>query len=114
RFSESATFLSPFRDNERVLTRSRIHRTWLIAGILLLVGGFAGSGPVAGAVDELSWIALALAILVFAAKLGGEVAVRIGQPAVVGEILAGVLLGNLPGLETLHWFATDTYLDVLA
>ncbi len=36
---------------------------------------------------------LTLAAMLFAAKLLGEAAERIGQPAVLGELLAGVLLG---------------------
>src|SRR6185312_12259796 len=38
---------------------------------------------------------LALALLIVAAKAGGELMGRIGQPPVLGELLAGVLLGNL-------------------
>ncbi len=38
---------------------------------------------------------LALATLLAAAKLGGEIATRVGQPAVLGELSAGILLGNL-------------------
>jgi Kef-type K+ transport system membrane component KefB len=38
---------------------------------------------------------LALIALLAAAKLGGALAERLGQPAVLGEILAGVLLGAL-------------------
>jgi Kef-type K+ transport system membrane component KefB len=41
-----------------------------------------------------TWAALALMIL--SAKLGGELALRLRQPAVLGELLAGVLLGNIP------------------
>jgi len=44
--------------------------------------------------SAVTWAALALMIL--AAKLGGEVAIRLRQPPVLGELLAGVLLGNLP------------------
>lgn len=36
---------------------------------------------------------LALAIVILAAKVFGEVAVRLGQPAVLGGLIAGVLLG---------------------
>ena len=36
---------------------------------------------------------LALAVILIAAKLLGELAERIGQPAVLGELIAGVLLG---------------------
>jgi Kef-type K+ transport system membrane component KefB len=43
-----------------------------------------------------------LAVTVAAAKLAGAVAVRIGQPAVFGEILIGLVLGptvlNILGL----------------
>ena len=35
-----------------------------------------------------------LAVILAAAKLLGEAAERIGQPAVLGELLAGVLLGG--------------------
>lgn len=38
---------------------------------------------------------LALALLIVAAKAGGELLGRLGQPPVLGELLAGVLLGNL-------------------
>lgn len=45
-------------------------------------------------VSAVTWAALALMILV--AKLGGEAAIRLRQPPVLGELLAGVVLGNLP------------------
>jgi Kef-type K+ transport system membrane component KefB len=38
-------------------------------------------------------LALELAIILLAAKLAGYLAVRLGQPSVLGEILVGVLLG---------------------
>ena len=55
-----------------------------------------------------------LATMLVAAKLLGELAERIGQPAVLGELLAGVLLGGSlfgvvpaegPGGEVVHVFA---------
>src|SRR5690349_8732137 len=45
-------------------------------------------------ISAITWVALALMIL--AAKLGGEAAIRLRQPPVLGELLAGVLIGNLP------------------
>ena len=36
-----------------------------------------------------------LALFIIAAKLGGELMGRLGQPPVLGELLMGVLLGNL-------------------
>ena len=44
----------------------------------------------------------ALMVIITAAKMGGWGAVRLGQPAVLGELLIGVLLG--PSLlDLLHW-----------
>jgi Na+:H+ antiporter len=38
---------------------------------------------------------LVLALIIAAAKIGGELLGRVGQPPVLGELLMGVLLGNL-------------------
>ncbi|HKT60199.1 MAG TPA: cation:proton antiporter, partial [Gemmatimonadales bacterium] len=43
---------------------------------------------------EVAGFFLALAAILVAAKLLGELAERIGQPAVLGELVAGVLLGS--------------------
>jgi Kef-type K+ transport system membrane component KefB len=67
-----------------------------------------------GQFDELGWLALGLAIIVTAALLGGHLAGRFGQPAVLGELLAGMVLGNLPGLATLQFVGADPYLDILS
>jgi Kef-type K+ transport system membrane component KefB len=47
-------------------------------------------------------LALALAILITAAKVGGYLSLRLGQPAVLGSLLAGLILGPLL-LDFLHW-----------
>src|SRR5438105_279740 len=46
-------------------------------------------------VDPVAPVLLALAAILAGAKLGGDLAERIGQPAVLGELVAGILLGNL-------------------
>ncbi len=54
--------------------------------------------PVLAAVagpSQISSVVLALAVILAGAKIGGHVATRVGQPAVLGELIAGVLLGNL-------------------
>ncbi len=38
-------------------------------------------------------LALAMSIIIFAAKVGGYLSYRLGQPSVLGELLMGVLLG---------------------
>jgi Kef-type K+ transport system membrane component KefB len=59
---------------------------------------------------------VALIALLAAAKLGGALAERLGQPAVLGELLAGVLLGALPliGFQGLAWVAHDHVVESLA
>ena len=66
--------------------------------------------------DPVTPIVLALAIILAAAKLAGHVAVRMGQPAVLGELLAGVTLGSLD-LAGLAWFLVieaDATVEILA
>jgi Kef-type K+ transport system membrane component KefB len=54
---------------------------------------------------------LALGVLILCARLGGAVSRRLNQPAVLGELLAGVLLGpSVLGFMQLPWF-TDAHLE---
>jgi len=72
----------------------------------------AGSGHA----DPVTPVVLALTVILAAAKLGGDLATRVGQPAVLGELVAGVVLGNLD-LVSLTWFRTiggDATVDILA
>jgi Kef-type K+ transport system membrane component KefB len=45
--------------------------------------------------DPVAPIVAALGVMLLAGKLGGELATRLRQPAVLGELTAGVVLGNL-------------------
>lgn len=52
----------------------------------------------------LAFVLLDLVLILIAARLVGALALRLGQPRVVGEIVAGVLLGpSLLGMKTLEW-----------
>jgi Kef-type K+ transport system membrane component KefB len=51
---------------------------------------------------------IVLAVIVSAAKLGGYLSVRLGQPAVAGEVLAGLVLGPTV-INFLHW---DVFTDI--
>ena len=55
-------------------------------------------------------IPLSMLIIFAAAKLMAEVFERIGQPGIVGEILAGVIVG--PGV--LGWLSPNEFLNALA
>jgi len=66
---------------------------------------------------ELSPLVLAgLAVILLIAKLAGELFERIKQPAVLGELLAGIILGNLAlvGLYQADWIKTDDVIAALA
>ncbi len=45
--------------------------------------------------DPISPLILSVALILVAAKLGGHVAARFSQPPVLGELTAGLLIGNL-------------------
>jgi len=64
---------------------------------------FAAASPAAGVLIE-------LAIILAAAKLGDEIFKRIGQPAIVGEILAGLIIGP----SVIGLVAPSEVLDVFA
>lgn len=67
-------------------------------------------------VDPIASVVLALALILSAAKLGGSLATRWGQPSVLGELLVGVLVGNLPllGVTAFDWIKHDVSIDMLA
>jgi Kef-type K+ transport system membrane component KefB len=77
--------------------------------LLALAAGGTGHDPIGG-------VAIELAVILVAAKLGGEVATRLGQPAVLGELVAGVVLGNLhlAGVTALDTITADPAVSVLA
>ena len=63
--------------------------------------------PNAGHEDPVTPLLLGISIILLAAKVGGDLMVRVRQPAVLGELLVGVVLGNLvlvgfDGLEFLR------------
>ena len=71
---------------------------------------FAAGSDVIG--ENLLW----LAIIILAARLFAPLAQRVGFPAVLGELLLGVVLGNL-GLLGVHYFdrvAADPIVAFLA
>jgi len=61
-------------------------------------------------------VVLALALILLAAKLGGELAIRLRQPSVLGELVFGVLLGNLTlvGFDGFEAIKHDDTINMLA
>ena len=66
--------------------------------------------------DPIVSLVLYLAIILLAAKIGGDLAARLGQPSVLGELIFGVLLGNLAlvGYTGLEPIKTDSFINILA
>ncbi len=84
---------------------------FLLAGLILAPAAAFASGQ-----DPSMPVLLYLVAILLAAKVMGHLSVLAGQPAVLGELLAGILLGNLaplalPGFEG---FASDPFVDLLA
>ena len=67
-------------------------------------------------VDPVASVVAGLAVLLLAAKLGGELAIRLKQPAVLGELTAGIILGNLSfgGAAPLQSVAANETIEVIA
>jgi Kef-type K+ transport system membrane component KefB len=87
--------------------------SFLLALFALLPATALASSEEHGLSYEL-WLILAAMIL--AAKLGGEVAVRLNQPAVLGELCVGIVLGNLylVGIDAFHGAAQLVPIEFLA
>ncbi|MGH9866975.1 MAG: cation:proton antiporter [Candidatus Polarisedimenticolia bacterium] len=89
----------------------------MIVWTLLPAAGAAPGEAAGGHGDPVAPVLLGLAVILLAAKLGGELAERAGQPAVLGELVGGMLLGNLHLLlpiESFAHFREDPILDIFA
>jgi Kef-type K+ transport system membrane component KefB len=91
-----------------------VKRLVLLAALVLAAPASAAEG--AAHSDPVASVVLALAVVLVAARLGGDLAVRIGQPAVLGELVVGIALGNLglAGYTGLEPIKTDAFVDMLA
>jgi Kef-type K+ transport system membrane component KefB len=67
-----------------------VRRVFVVAAVAVLIIPLAGAAEGA----DVARLLLVLAAILAAAKLLGELAERFGQPAVLGELVAGVLLGR--------------------
>src|ERR1700756_3011020 len=78
---------------------------WALALALLLIllaGGGAAAAGEGGAPSEAIFLA-DLVVLMAAGRLLGEAMLRIGQPSIMGQLLAGILLGP----SVLGWLWPD-------
>ena len=69
-----------------------------LAMLLIAPSVYAASEATSAASDAHGlqpMVLVGLAVMLIVAKLGGEVLERIGQPAVLGELIGGIIIGNL-------------------
>ena len=104
-----------------IMRRPLVSRALLVPVVLatvaasLLTSGAARAAAEPGAVDMLPVLA-GLMVILIGAKLGGALFESLGQPAVLGELLAGVVIGNLGlvGFHGLEPLRTDLGISILA
>jgi len=78
--------------------------------------GSPASQPAAEHSSPVSLVLISLFVILLSAKLGGALMERIQQPAVLGELIFGVLLGNLSllGLHQLDYLKSNEAIGILA
>lgn len=119
---------------ERMLRKNRLDIksifiiSFLVIGIKLLLGevsliefaNAAGSaaltGEGAGHSSLVTPVLLSLVIVLMLAKLGGDIAIRLKQPEVLGELVMGVALGSLGlvGIDYFEYLKHDQALEILS
>ncbi|HJR08011.1 MAG TPA: cation:proton antiporter [Pyrinomonadaceae bacterium] len=104
--------------------RRKLARSFILFGGLLLAAtqlaqasGEAGQASGTAEAHGLSPLVLiGVAFVLVVAKLGGELFERTGQPAVLGELIGGMLVGNLAlfGLTAIERIKTNEVIGALA
>ena len=94
-------------------------KIWIIITFAIGLLVFSPSASASGGDDGHGGIVLSLlglAIILFLAKVAGEICVRINQAPVLGELFVGILLGSLAytGFHGLDFLKTDAVIDSLA
>lgn len=66
--------------------------------------------------EAIASVLISIIVILVAAKLGGELFERLHQPAVLGEVVAGVIIGNLSllGFHGLDFLKTEEVIAILA
>lgn len=95
---------------------ARLTRTALLSGSLVALAVTSSAAQDHGAHPDTASVLLALVVVLIAAKIGGSLVVKMGQPAVLGELLFGILIGNLylAGFHGFDFIKTDPSVNILS
>ncbi|MCH9032290.1 MAG: cation:proton antiporter [candidate division Zixibacteria bacterium] len=108
--------LCPKEDRFRFFSSKR--SLAVLGGLIVFLVFHAGEVFASGAAasGEVSDILIGLVIIILAAKLGGDLFERVNQPAVLGELVFGIILGNLTlvGFDGVEHFKTSLTLEILS
>lgn len=103
----------------RLLNSRRAVLMLAVLAVYAFYGVTFGAAADTGGTDshsELLNVLLELIVILLAAKLGGDLFERFHQPPVLGELVIGMVLGNLPllGIDALATLRTSLPLEILA
>jgi Kef-type K+ transport system membrane component KefB len=109
------------RYEPRTMRPPRLSRALFVPVVLATIAASVlVSGPVRAASEpggpDMLPILAGLVLILIGARLGGSLFESFGQPAVLGELLAGIVLGNLGliGIHALEPLRTDVGISILA
>lgn len=88
----------------------------ILAAFIAIPGTGFAAGAGEGHGGPVVPVLLGLVVVLAAAKLGGELFERLGQPAVLGELIFGMILGSLGlfGITAFEFLRTNAGLEILA
>lgn len=109
------TFPKPMSTPPTIASR-RLRRIRLLAITILVLSASPSLAAAQGEEEVVASVVFSLGVVLLAAKFGGDLAMRAKQPAVLGELLIGVVVGNLPiiGFDGLAYLASDPNIGLLA
>ena len=103
-------------NNRRLFLFTVFAAVYVFYGLVFASTGGDGSGGSEGHGGPVLSVLIQIVVILLAAKLGGDIFERFSQPAVLGELIIGMLIGNLHlvGFDGFEYFKNDLILEVLA
>ncbi len=105
-----------FLTNKRLFLIATALAVYCLYGLVFASSGGDGGEGGGGHGGPVLNVLLELVVILLAAKLGGDVFERFSQPAVLGELVIGMVIGNLHliGFHGFDAFKTDLTLEILS